>query len=110
MTGRRRGRWAGRDGAGDHHDSARLVIQPFVAEDAGALCRGAEAFGVKSMTLRIPHPYKIEDAYKWLAGLPEGYESGKSFPMAVTRGGELGQVVGAGCWGSAFACGTGLLD
>jgi ribosomal-protein-alanine N-acetyltransferase len=75
--------------------TTRLVLRPFTEADAAALVPAAGAFEIADMTLTIPHPYSIEDARKWIGTMPEGFEKGRSFPMAITIGSGQGELVGA---------------
>jgi [ribosomal protein S5]-alanine N-acetyltransferase len=75
----------------------RLLLRPFTQADAAPLVPAAGAFEVADMTLTIPHPYSIDDARKWIAAMPEGFEKGRNFPMAITIGAGSGQgeLIGA---------------
>jgi RimJ/RimL family protein N-acetyltransferase len=74
-----------------------LVIRPFTPADAEAVVPLAGSFEIADMTLTIPHPYSIDDAHKWIGAMPEGFEKGRSFPMAITIGAGpfQGELIGA---------------
>jgi RimJ/RimL family protein N-acetyltransferase len=75
----------------------RLVIRALEDRDAEDLVLWCGAREVAEMTLRIPHPYTLEDARNFLSNMvAPGYESGAARAMGVTLRdtGELIGVVG----------------
>ena len=47
--------------------TARLLLRPFVASDAGRVAELAGAFEIADTTISIPHPYPPELAGDWIA-------------------------------------------
>ena len=100
----------------------RLVLRPYSPEDAADLVRLAGAREVAATTLRIPHPYREENAVAFLAGCQADWESERCARFAVTlrEGGaflggtglrierwqhqaELGYWLGVPQWGKGYA-------
>lgn len=72
----------------------RLILRPFVLEDAPAVQRLAGDRAVADTTERIPHPYKDGMAEAWIAKHPQGFRDRKECTFAVVlRDGQ--QVIGA---------------
>jgi RimJ/RimL family protein N-acetyltransferase len=46
--------------------TARLILESFCREDAAELQRLAGAREIADTTLRIPHPYRLDDALTWI--------------------------------------------
>jgi RimJ/RimL family protein N-acetyltransferase len=77
----------------------RLVLRPFVPRDLPALHRLASAKEIAATTLRIPHPYSVEEAAIWIESHEGLFESGKGAVFAVVEavGGVLCGCAGLGC-------------
>jgi ribosomal-protein-alanine N-acetyltransferase len=75
----------------------RLVLRPFAATDAADVARLAGEREIAEMTLRVPHPYRVEDAEGWLATHGAAFARGESVIWAITlRDGDwAGRVIGA---------------
>jgi len=71
--------------------TARLLLRPYHLSDAADLVRLAGAREVAATTLRIPHPYREQDALDFIASY--GGESGKISRFAITLR-ENGQLCG----------------
>jgi RimJ/RimL family protein N-acetyltransferase len=74
----------------------RLVLRPFTPQDAARVRRLAGDRAIASTTLNIPHPYREEDARRWIATHGERYESDQGVVFAITLrdGGELVGAIG----------------
>jgi [ribosomal protein S5]-alanine N-acetyltransferase len=73
----------------------RLVLRPFVWEDAAAVQRLAGAREVADTTLNIPHPYEDGMAEQWIESHAAAFAAGRLVSYAVTdqpSGGLLGTV------------------
>lgn len=77
----------------------RLVLRPFVPDDAPALRRLAGATEIAATTLRIPHPYSEEEAQMWIASHPGMFEraQGAVFAVVEAAGHVLCGCAGLGC-------------
>jgi RimJ/RimL family protein N-acetyltransferase len=98
-------------------ESERLVLRPPQFSDAPVIAALANNRKVAEMTASIPHPYRIEDAEAWLAGLTE--KAGPVYGMFERKGGafvgtcvyqmrdeavpEIGYWVGEPFWGRGYA-------
>src|ERR1700746_2272380 len=100
----------------------RLVLRPYVLSDVADLVRLAGAREVAATTLRIPHPYREQDAIEFISSSPAEAETGTSARFAITLrdsgvlvGGiglridpphqhaELGYWIGVPYWGRGYA-------
>jgi len=99
----------------------RLILRPFVAEDAGAVQRLVSDIEIARNTLHIPHPYPEGGAAQWIAKHAEAYEKSTEIVFAiVTRDtnelagaiglvpkehnrGEIGYWVGVPFWGRGYS-------
>jgi RimJ/RimL family protein N-acetyltransferase len=63
--------------------TARLVLRPFLIEDAPDVARLAGDREIASTTLLIPHPYKLEHAVNWISGHEAAFESGQAIHFAI---------------------------
>jgi ribosomal-protein-alanine N-acetyltransferase len=100
----------------------RLVLRPYVLSDAADLVRLAGTREVAATTLRIPHPYREEDAIGFINEFAAEAEMGTSARFAITLredgrlcGGvglridkdhnhaELGYWIGVPYWGHGYA-------
>ncbi len=67
----------------------RLTLRPLVLSDAGSVARLAGDWDVARMTGRIPHPYSLIDADRWIADVAP-----REFVRAIVHGGHLVGAVG----------------
>jgi RimJ/RimL family protein N-acetyltransferase len=74
--------------------TARLLLRPFVVDDALAVQLLAGAREVADTTLHIPHPYPAGAAEQWIATHPATWEAGTGVTYAVTDAGN-GVLMGA---------------
>ena len=72
----------------------RLVLRPFVLDDALAVEVLAGAREVADTTLHIPHPYPAGGAEQWIATHPVAWDTGTGVTYAVTDAG-TGVLMGA---------------
>ncbi len=72
----------------------RLILRPFAPSDAEAVARLAGDRAIAEMTLTVPHPYRVEDAQKWIAMHAGAFARGEAVVWAVTLR-ESGELVGA---------------
>jgi len=72
----------------------RLVLRPFVADDALAVQVLAGAPEVADTTLHIPHPYPAGAAEQWIATHPVTWDAGTGVTYAITDAGS-GVLMGA---------------
>jgi len=94
----------------------RLTLRPFRLEDAAAVAGYCGDWDVARMTTRIPHPYGIDDATKWIEGhASEPAELRFCIEVAGAPAGaiglidlgkdvhELGYWIGRPFWGQGYA-------
>ena len=99
----------------------RLVLRPFVLEDAPTVQRLAGNRDVAATTLNIPHPYEDGQAESWIGTHGEAWSEKRFLTLAVTAGadglvgavslelemkhrrGELGYWIGQPFWGHGYA-------
>jgi ribosomal-protein-alanine N-acetyltransferase len=74
----------------------RLILRPFVLEDAAEVQRLAGAWEVARMTLNVPHPYQNGMAENWIARQPEN-QSTRNFAVVLRTTQQL-----CGCIGLRF--------
>src|ERR1700740_2020214 len=73
--------------------SDRLILRPYILSDASDLVRMAGAREIAATTLRIPHPYREEDAVNFINTFAVEAEMGTSARFAITLR-ENGQFCG----------------
>jgi [ribosomal protein S5]-alanine N-acetyltransferase len=102
--------------------TGRLLLRPYTVNDAPDLVRLAGAREVAATTLRIPHPYREQDAIEFISSFQAEAEIGTSARFAITLrdngvlvGGiglrielphqhaELGYWIGVPYWGRGYA-------
>lgn len=71
----------------------RLVLRPFVPDDAPTVQRLAGEYEVASTTLTMPHPYKDGMAESWIENHEAAWEADAELILAITT--EADGVVGA---------------
>ncbi|MGE0855910.1 MAG: GNAT family N-acetyltransferase, partial [Hyphomicrobiaceae bacterium] len=93
----------------------RLLLRSPEARDVPEIARLAGDWEVASMTARIPYPYTVEDARRWLAGLAPGEvvlvveHAGQLVgatgyvPSDDGTSAEIGYWIGKPFWGRGFA-------
>jgi RimJ/RimL family protein N-acetyltransferase len=99
-------------------ETERLVLRSPQLADAAAIAALADNRKVAEMTASIPHPYRLEDAEAWIAGVPEK-TPGLAFALFEKKGGafvgscgfgirdeaipEIGYWIGEPFWGRGYA-------
>ena len=63
----------------------RLILRPLKNEDAAPMMALANDIRVAERLARLPHPYSLEDAHKYIAYAQEGIKSGTHVFLAVVR-------------------------
>ena len=100
----------------------RLVLRPYLLADVPDLIRLAGAYEIAATTLRIPHPYREQDAVDFVASTQAEAETGACTRFAITlrdgnlfcggiglrleadhRRAELGYWIGVEFWGKGYA-------
>lgn len=64
-------------------ESKRLRLRPFEMSDAERVAELANDYSIYEMTLRLPHPYTLQDAEQWIAIHPQLRETGTETPFAI---------------------------
>lgn len=72
----------------------RLILRPFLSEDAEEISRLAGNIKIAQTTLNIPHPYSPDMARSWIATHRPGWEQKTNIAFAITHS-ETGQLLGA---------------
>ena len=72
----------------------RLLLRPFVANDAAAVSRLAGDKRIADMATEIPHPYPVDAAQAWIATHAAEYEARHAAIYAIMLR-ESGVVIGA---------------
>lgn len=100
----------------------RLLLRLFQLEDAEEVARLVNNYNIYKSTMNLPYPYSIDDAIKWIKGMPKKVKSEKVFEFAITdkntgklfgaialsnnkafRNGELAYWIGEEYWGKGYA-------
>ncbi len=77
-------------------ETQRLILRPFVLEDAAEVQRLAGAWEVARTTLNIPHPYQNGMAESWIARQAEN-QNNQNFAIVLRASSQL-----CGCVGLRF--------
>ncbi|MCE9648450.1 MAG: GNAT family N-acetyltransferase [Parvibaculum sp.] len=72
----------------------RLVLRHFTFDDAPRVRELVGNWKVARMLARVAYPYGDGLAEEWIAGHQQGRATGKSFPFAIEKDGELVGCVG----------------
>jgi ribosomal-protein-alanine N-acetyltransferase len=72
----------------------RLILRPFIPEDAADVQRLAGDRAIADTTLNIPHPYEDGMAEEWISGHQEMFDEDKGLTLAVTAK-DGGHLIGA---------------
>jgi len=103
--------------------TARLLLRPFIADDAGALHLLAGDRSVANTMISIPHPYSLATAKSWIAAQAQSFGDGSAVHFAVVHAehdeligcaglrdidrehnqAELNFWIGVPWWGAGFA-------
>ncbi len=65
-------------------ETERLLLRPFLPEDAPRVHRLANCREVTSTTLNLPFPYELQHARQWIATHESLYEKNKQAIFAIT--------------------------
>ena len=78
----------------------RLILRPFVLEDAPQVQRLAGEREIAATTLTIPHPYADGMAEEWISAHQEKFLEGEAaiFAIVLTTSNELLGAIGLGIW------------
>lgn len=76
----------------------RLVLRPFILDDAQVVQQLAGDPYVAETTLYIPHPYEDGVAEKWIGTHADNFNGDRSLELAIVHK-ENGDVIGAICIG-----------
>jgi [ribosomal protein S5]-alanine N-acetyltransferase len=72
----------------------RLILRPFILDDAPAVKILAGERKIADTTSLIPHPYQLEDAVNWIMTHSDSFEKRREVVFAITLR-ESGELVGA---------------
>ncbi|MGG1290461.1 GNAT family N-acetyltransferase [Bacillus smithii] len=64
-------------------ETDRLILRPFVMDDAARVQELAGDKKIAKTTLGMPHPYPIEAAENWIKNHPKLMEEGTVYPLAM---------------------------
>ena len=78
----------------------RLILRPFVLEDAPQVQRLAGEREIAATTLAIPHPYADGMAEEWISTHQEQFSKGEAaiFAIVLSASDELLGAIGLGIW------------
>ncbi len=71
----------------------RLILRPFVAEDARGLQRLLSEWDIVRNLEAVPYPYQASDAVSWIEGSAAGLRQGSAYHLAITLA-ETGALIG----------------
>lgn len=92
----------------------RLILRPLKEEDAHPMATLANDLRIAERVARLPHPYALSDAHKFIAFAQEGIKQGTHISLAVIRRSdqtfmgvigleeELGFWLGVKFWGQGY--------
>ena len=66
-------------------ETRRLILRPYLMEDATELQRLIGERDVVSTMTNVPHPYEDGMAEEWIGGRRESFEKGKTADFAITH-------------------------
>lgn len=99
--------------------TARLFLRPIEVRDAPIIARLAGDRRVADMTGRIPHPYSLVDALRWIDEVKDAWSTGEKATFVIERSSdhqivgvisisgeshaEVGYWIGVPYWGKGYA-------
>lgn len=106
-----------RSGRGCLLTTSQLVLRPPCRSDAEPMARIANNRKIAEQTRRIPHPYRVEDAFNWMEAIADSDDCGfliirKSDDAVIGAAGfgladdgdyEFGYWLGEPYWGKGYA-------
>lgn len=72
----------------------RLTLRGLHLSDAPRIAALADDWELARWLARVPHPYRLEDAQRWLETQIESWDAGLGYSFAIQTGGDL-----IGCFG-----------
>jgi RimJ/RimL family protein N-acetyltransferase len=75
-------------------ETKRLILRPFVIEDAQAVSNNCNNYNLAKTTLALPYPYAKDVAINWINRHEEWFEKDVRYEFAITLKGE-GILIGA---------------
>lgn len=72
----------------------RLLLRQFQMSDKGVIRKLCDVKDIAATTLSIPHPFRLEDAEKWLKNKEVDYNKGKEVAWAICLK-KSGNLIGA---------------
>jgi RimJ/RimL family protein N-acetyltransferase len=75
-------------------ETDRLVLRPPAAADAAPIQALCSNWNVARMTTRMPHPYTLDDARRWIGGRGDRWADAAEYTFALVFDGTLVGVAG----------------